>query len=492
MRAAPRAARASLTLSLAFVLVGLGNYAFTLVMARMLTRDAFGVAALVQSFLLFASWLTASGFPWSTARRLARLPDPAEQAAVLRGALVGNLAVATGLAALLLLAIATGVLKLGDQPVLALVLGAAACSLLGLNAAAKGALQGLLKLTTVAAANVLELAVKLTAGVALMAAGLGVIGVAAGILAGTLAATAFTLSMLGRQRLPRARGWGGAAFYRETVAIFGSTGALALLTSLDVFGVKVLSPAASSNTNLALYQAAVTLARVPYFFGSALTTAVFPHIARQLDDPSAATLYLRKALLYLLTFLLPIGLTFLVAPDSSLALFFPASYVTAAPVLRVLALGGVALAAATVLLGALQAVGLSKLAAKLSALTVVLELVALTLAVRAAQGEALLAAVAACFDLALAVLLAALLAVAKGRYFDWRPRARGVFGLTVSASAYAAVLWALPHRGGLTFVAAVAAASAVYGALVIGLKVLSRGDLATLRSGVPPLRALVR
>ena len=98
-------------LSLAFVAVGLGNYAFTLGLAHLLAPDAFGVAMLVQSFLLFASWFASSGFPWSTARRMSGLADRGEQASVLRGALYGNLILATVLGALLLASLALGTLK---------------------------------------------------------------------------------------------------------------------------------------------------------------------------------------------------------------------------------------------------------------------------------------------------------------------------------------------------------------------------------------------
>jgi O-antigen/teichoic acid export membrane protein len=485
------AARGGALLSLAFIAVGLGNYAFTLGLARLLAPDAFGVAMLVQSFLLSASWFAASCFPWSTARRLSGLADRREQASFLRGALAGNLVLATTLAALLLVALAAGWLKLGSQPGAPVVLGAAACSMLGLSAASKGGLQGILRLSSVAAANILEVVTKLAVGLALSAAGFGAVGAVAGILAGTVAATMFTLAALGRNQLLRTRGWPSWQFYAETLPVFAAMGGLAVLTSLDVFAIKVLSPASTSNTTVALYQVAVTLARIPYFFGSAVTTAVFPHIARHRTEPALRTLYLRKALLYLLTFLTPVGLTFLLVPESALLFFFPVTYLPAAPALRVLSMGGVALSVASVLTGSLQAAGLLKAAALAAAGAVASEVlllgVVIPLSLARGQGT-LLVATAAVFDTVMVLLVVLLLVVATRRFFEWRLRPRAALGLAVAALAFSTVLSLIPHQGRGQLIGAVSLALAVYALFVVALGVLSKGDLATLLSGVTPSR----
>jgi hypothetical protein len=96
--------------------MGLSNYAFTLALAHLLTPDVFGVATVVQSFLLFASWMIGAGLPWTAARRLSVLERPREQAAVLRDALLGNLALGTVLSVILLACLAAGLLKLRSQP----------------------------------------------------------------------------------------------------------------------------------------------------------------------------------------------------------------------------------------------------------------------------------------------------------------------------------------------------------------------------------------
>jgi O-antigen/teichoic acid export membrane protein len=484
------AARGTIVLGAAFVVVGLSNYAFTLALAHLLTPDAFGVATVVQSFLLFAAWMIGAGLPWTAARRLSVLNRTQEQAPILRDALLGNLALATVLAVLLLACLAAGVLKLKSEPAAPVVIGAVACATLGITAAAKGALQGLFSLAIVAAANFLEVGVKLAVGVSLAAAGWGATGAALGILSGTVASTVLVLGVLQRRRLLSGRwsGWRLAlAFYRETLPMFSAMAGMAVLASLDVFAIKVLSPVNASNSNAAVYQVAVTLARVPYFLGTAVTAAVFPYLARHQEETAIASLYLRKALFYLVTVLTPVGLTFVLAPASTVFAFFPARYAAAAPVLQVLSIGGVAIAGASVLMGAYQAMGLAGVAAKIAAGAIVVEVVLLGIVfpICLANGtEALLTGTAAVFDAVAMALVFSLLLVARRRFFRWHPRPRGGVGLVLSAAAFAGLLELLPHEGRGQLVMAVSVAGLVYCILLVALRVLSRGDIAAFLHGV--------
>lgn len=488
-RPATTAARGSAMLGSAFVAVGAGNYAFSVALAYALSSGGYGVVALVQSFLLFAAWFTSSGLPWTAARRLAQVDDPADRAAVLKGAIVGNLVIATGLAAVLVALLGAGTLRLGDESGAPLLLGALACSLSGVNAAAKGGLQGLFRFRTVAIANLLEIAVKIGVGVGLAAAGAGPTGAAAGILAGMVVATVFTLVALRDVRLLRSHGFGGIALMRETVPLFAGTAGMALLTSIDLFAVKILSPESRSNSYTGFYQAAVTLARIPYFFASALTTAVFPYVARTSDDRAAAGLYVRKGALFTVVLLAPISLAMVVAPDAVLGALFPAAYAPAAAALRTIAVGTTALALAAFLVGALQAAGRDRLPAIAVLVAVAVEVVGLGLGIPVAAdrgGSAELVVAGVAFDVA-AFGIALTLWIVAWRTFAWRPRPRGAVAFVVAAAGFAFTLNALPHSGRASLALAAAAAAAVYAALAIGLGALSRGDLRTLRSGVPGL-----
>jgi O-antigen/teichoic acid export membrane protein/CelD/BcsL family acetyltransferase involved in cellulose biosynthesis len=489
--AAPEAsvARGSAVLSSAFLVVGAGNYVFSVALAYALSPAGYGVVALVQGFLLFAAWFTSAGFPWTVARRLSQTRDLPARAAALRGALLGNLVVASLLGAVLLVLLATGTLRLGSESAAPLLLAALACSIAGVNAAAKGGLQGLFRFGAVAAVNIVEIVVKLGVGLGLGFAGLGPTGAALGILAGLIVATLFSLVALRDLPLRHTRGFGGAEMLRETMPLFAGTAGMALLTSLDLFGVKVLTPADTSNQLTALYQAAVTLGRIPYFFASALTTAVFPYIARHSADRVAGGLYVRKGVLFIVALLAPISLVFVAAPEAALHALYPARYGDAADALRLTAAGTTFLALATFLVGSLQAVGRDRLSAAVVGGAVALELVGLGIGVPAGVrhgGNAPLLAAGASF-LAVTVLAVVVLYAVSWRTFAWRPRLHGVFAFAVAALAYVLVLRAIPHSSRLGLAVAVVVAGAVYAFLAVALGLLSPGDLRALRSGVPGL-----
>jgi O-antigen/teichoic acid export membrane protein len=484
---ATSAARGSGVLAGAFLVVGAGNYAFTLITAHIIARANYGVLALAQSFLFFTAWFTASGFPWTATRRLSGTTDMAARAAVLRGAMVGNLAVASLLALLLLLLTFTGAFKLGGESAMPIVLAAVTCSLSGVNTVARGGLQGFFRFRTVAFSNILETTVKIALGVGLAAAGWGATGAAVGILAGMVMSTLFSLWSLRAVPLLHTRGFGGWSLVRETVPLFLGTAGMALLTSVDLFAVKLLSPVSGSNDNAALYQASVTLARIPYFFASALTTAVFPHVARTRDNVEAAAMYVRKGILYVVTLLTPISLVMIAEPASVLHLFLPGTYQEAAPALRTIAVGTTFLALATFLVGALQASGRDRMPALLALGAVAVEVVLLAVAIPIGVqhgGAGPLVAAGVAFDIAAIGVGVTLLATAWWQ-FRWQLRLRGPVVFVVASAALVLVLKALPHEGRISLPAASLAAAAVYGVLTVVLGLLSRGDLRTLRAALP-------
>jgi O-antigen/teichoic acid export membrane protein len=485
---APRSsvARGSAVLSFASLVVGVGNYAFSVALAYAVSPSGYGIVALVQGFLLFAAWFTTAGFPWTVARRLSQTQDADARAAALRGALLGNLVVASLLAAALLVLLVTGALRLSGESAVPLLLAALACSVAGVNAAAKGGLQGLFRFGTVAAINIVEIAVKLGVGLSLGFAGLGPTGAALGILAGLIVATLLSLAALRDLPLWHAPGRWGGKLVRETLPLFAGTAGMALIASLDLFGVKVLTPVDRSNELTALYQSAVTLGRIPYFFAFALTTAVFPHIARLARDRAASGLYVRKGVLFIVALLAPISLVLVAVPEATLHSFYPAQYAEAAPVLRLTAVGTIFLALATFLIGSLQAVGRDRLPAGVVAGAVALEIVGLVVSVPMGVrhgGNGPLLAAGATF-MGVTMLAATVLYLACWRIFAWRPRLRGVIVFMFAAAADALVVIAIPHNSRVGLAVAVIAGGAAYALVVVGLGLLSPRDLRALRDGV--------
>lgn len=488
--AATGAARGSVILVAAFVAVGTGNYAFTLVVARLLSLPDYGVVGLVQGFILSAAWLTQAGFPMTAARRLSQDADPAARGAVLRGAILGNLAIAVVLGTVLLALLAAGVLELNQESGAPLVIAAVACSFMGVGQAAKGALQGLFRFGVVGIASLLETGLKLIVGLALVAIGLGPTGAAVGILVGLLASTAFTLAALGDVPLRRGRGFGGLRLVAESLPMFAGFAGIALLTTVDVFVLKVLDTGSRSNLDVGLYSGAVVIARLPVFCAAAMQAAVFPHIARSGSDQERARLFLRKGVLYILALLTPLSLAMMVAPQTVIGVFLKGDFSPAASALRILAVGTIAISVADFVLGALLARSLRWAPPVVTLAVVAPELLLLVVGVRVASAHgtsAALAATALAFDVAAAASALSLCALAMRR-FHWRPRWHGVAAYLAASAGFCAVLAALPHSGliGLALSGAVAAVAYAVIALVGGL--VSRGDLATLWTALPRRR----
>jgi O-antigen/teichoic acid export membrane protein len=479
------AARGSGTLAVAFLVVGAGNYAFTLATAHIIARTDYGVLALATSFLFFTAWFTASGFPWTTTRRLSGNRDVHERAAVLRGAMIGNFAVASALALVLVALTLSGAFKLDGQSAAPVMLAAVTCSLSGVNTVLRGGLQGLFRFRTVAFANIIETTVKIALGVFLAAVGFGATGAAVGILVGMAASTAFSFWSLRHIPFVRTHGFGGWGLLRETIPLFVGTAGMALMTSVDLFAVKLLSPVSGSNDNAALYQASVTLARIPYFFASAMTTAVFPHVARLRHDADAAALYVRKGILYLLTLLTPMSLVMFAEPDDVLKLFLPATYADADIALRTIAVGTTFLALSAFLVGVLQAAGRDRMPALLALGAVIVEVVLLAVLIPGGlHGYGPLVAAGTAFDTA-SVGVAVTLLITAWWQFRWRLKLRGPIVFAMSCAALLAVLEVLPHEGRLSIIAASVAGGIAYAFVAVVFGLLSRGDLRTLRAAVP-------
>ncbi|MFN2581133.1 MAG: oligosaccharide flippase family protein, partial [Candidatus Dormibacteria bacterium] len=481
------AARGSAALALGAIATGGGNYAFSVALAYIVSRDAFGVIGIVQGFLLFAAWFTTAGFPWTVSRRLSATTDPAARAAALRGATVGNLVVATVLAGVLLILLFVGALHLGSESATPVIVGALACSVAGINGAARGALQGLLRFRTVALVNVLEVVVKLGVGLSLAAVGLGPTGAAFGILAGLVAASCVSLWALRDLPVARVSGLGGKALVRETAPLFAATAGMALITSLDLFGVKVLTPSGVSNSAAALYLAAVTLARVPYFLATALTAAVFAHVVRVRDRRDAAGLYVRKGVLYIVALLSPLSLALMALPEPALHLLFPAQYAAAAPALRVAAGGTIFLGVASFLVGALQAMGRDRRPALVVLAAVGVDVIGLAVSVpigSRAGGVGALIAAASAFDVAVVLATTALFAMCW-RLFRWRLSFRRTVAFLICAAVFVVLLEVIPHENRLELIADGWLAACVYVVLTRVLRLLSPGDFATVRSAIP-------
>lgn len=352
-------------LFVAFAWISVLNYGFSLAASRLLSPGDFGLLAFAQALLLLGATILQSGVPWSLAQIVSRSTED-QRAPLVRGALVANVGLAAGLAALTGILYVAGPLRAGlEDPVIAAVV-VVSLLLFAVVSIARAFAQGVAAFPVMATLQVTEVTFKAAAGLALIVAGFGAAGAVGGFAVGAAAAAVLGLGALARLgvRLPGPRQMPSG---HVVGPMFGMLLGLALIFNLDFLAVKLL---VTDRAVSGYYQAAVILASAPYFFvHSVVVPVLFSHLVRgtTLESTRAGTL---GALRLAVTLLLPIEMCLIGAPAVALDLFFPNAYAAAAPVLSLMAIGNLALIVLTTVATAFQATDQTAVPARLILLTV--------------------------------------------------------------------------------------------------------------------------
>lgn len=152
------AARGARWITVAFVIVGLLNYAYSLMLTRLLNVTAYSSFAAGQSMILWASSIATVSVPWALAQGLARARSDAEREAALRFSTLAS--VGSGVfAAAIVGAIAT---RFGDS-ITALTV-AVSTFLIFLGTTTTGWLQGQQRMRPLSALYIAENVLKNLAG----------------------------------------------------------------------------------------------------------------------------------------------------------------------------------------------------------------------------------------------------------------------------------------------------------------------------------------
>jgi O-antigen/teichoic acid export membrane protein len=335
------------------------NYGLGLALAWLLPADRFGVVGTLIALLLLATSVLAAGFPWALARVVAagHGDTNADTAPTFRAALVGNVGLGIVLAAAFVaIQLPTGALLPGVGPVPTL-LAAATIVALALGSVQVGALQGFRRFDAVAATRVLECVAKVVLVVgAVTVLALGIGGVALALLVSAAVAAGWSLWSL-RDRWPGRGPVAAARTFVDAVPLSIATTGFGMLGTLDVLLLGALGHGAGgAAAAVGIYQAAAIIGRAPFFLGSAVSEAVFPHIARARTLVEAHRVTM-TALRFIPLALVPAQLVLLIAPNWALSIVLPAAYADATEPVRVITLGTVGLLVADVLLKALLARG---------------------------------------------------------------------------------------------------------------------------------------
>lgn len=330
------AARGARWITVAFVVVGALNYAYSLMLTRLLNVSAYASFAAGQGLILWASSVATVSVPWALAQGLARARSNAERDAALRFSMLASIGSGV-LAAAIVGAIAT---RFGN---LFTVLAVALSTLLiFLGTTTTGWLQGRQLMRPLSALYVAENVLKNLAGLVLVSVvGLGENGALAGFGIGAV------VMLVRRPRVGHypGRPWRAALanrdLQRRTLRVAGVQAIVSLFVAADVVLVAVLP---GSRALVASYQASAALSRASLFVAGAVATAFFPLLSRQ---ASGATIAARAVQMYAAV-ALPLAAVLATTPPALLSRMFPAQYGAMATLLKYtaavsLATGGVSL-----------------------------------------------------------------------------------------------------------------------------------------------------
>ena len=464
------------------------NYGFGVALTWLLPSAEYGRVGVLLTVLLLSTSVLAAGFPWSLARAMARaegeIDAVTDTAPVIRAALVGNVALGTALAAVLVtVQLTTGALLPGMGTGATLVLGVIIV-LLALGQVLAGGLQGARRFGAVGFSRVGEIVVKVGVGLVLVAfVGLGYLGVLWGLFVSAAVVVAATGWWL-RDRLPGRGPLGGGRMFGSALPMAIGTTAFGMVGTLDI----VLLPAIGGAHGvtlavIAVYQAAAVLARAPYLLGKAISDSIFPFIAKA-ETPQEAHRWFVNGFRWLPLIIIPAQMVLLVSPESVLGLLFPAAYADGADLVRVITIGSAGAIAIDMLRGALFARGQARAVAVRLPAVVALEVVAMLVLVPTfgVMGAAIAYTVA---NLVGALLLAS--AYLRQHDVRWLPL-RTTVGWLGAVGGLVLVVWAAPLAGHLTDLAVMALGLVGYLVVAARLELLPAAEVARVRERLARVR----
>ncbi len=469
-------ARGGMALLIAFVVVGIMNYGYAILMSWLLTVEQFGILGVMQAILAIGVMVVGAGFPWALVQVLTRDQRWDRRGAAFRTALVGNAILGSAVAVLLLFAALAGWFKPADQYLGVLLLTAGAILLTSITSVLSGALHGLLRLRAVSLLQPTEVLVKLVAGAtAVTLFGTQAAGALVGWLAGAVAVIWLAAYLLRHTPFPA----GSTAFnydvVRRTGPLFVGMFGLTLLSYADIIALKLFADSASAEAFAGQYQVAATLARMPYFAASALFVAVFPYVSAHLHVPDLANSYARLTLKYVALFILPTSLVLIIIPEPVTQLFFSVEYGRSADVLPMVALGSIFLSVGYGFGILLQAASNVRMTSLVLPIGVVIEvgIAALLVPSYGIRGAAL-------GLLAAAMVTVLILGPSVVRRFAIQPTLNGSIRYGVALGLLMAALHILPHGSRVETMVTLLAAGLLYLLSTLALGLFTSSDLSNL------------
>jgi glycosyltransferase involved in cell wall biosynthesis/O-antigen/teichoic acid export membrane protein len=325
---APEVVQGARWVTVGLATVGVFNYAYALLLTRLLNVSAYANFAAGQGLILWASNVAVVSVPWVLAQALARATDGAQEHAATRFA--KRVSTGSGIVAGI---IAGFIATRFADPAAASALGVSTLVVF-VGTTTAGWLQGKQRMRSLSVLYVVENLVKNSAGVLLVVVfRLGDAGALAAFGIGGLVMLA---------RWPRSPGQGGqeppggtgtTSLWYRAGRIAGAQGLVSLFVAVDVILVALLP---GSRTLAANYQASATLSRIPVFVAGAIATAFFPALSRGGNTAQLTAMAMRMYA----SVALPLAVILMTAPAHLVALVFPAQYGAVATLLKFTAVTG--------------------------------------------------------------------------------------------------------------------------------------------------------
>lgn len=325
--------RHSLLLMGATLVVGIGNYGFSLAVIWLLSPADFSVVSSLSSLLLVVGNAANAALPWVLARGIGRTDPGSRQRRETVGFTLLASVICGVIAALLVVALSQRYASSGTQ-------AAAAVTAFSIFVAGVivGYLQGLGRFFALAVLSVLEVVIKLGLGMTLAAITHRPAGAITGAAIGTTVIAAYGLFAIWREVQ-----WPTRALVRaaasQAVGVGSVQIAVSLLVTLDII---VGSLRLGHSSALAGYQAMAMFTRVPLFASIAVSMVIYPRLAgAAARDPEFSRTVGATIKMYLA---IAAGSVAIVAtlPPSILREILPARYLASVHLLVPLAVAGLA------------------------------------------------------------------------------------------------------------------------------------------------------
>lgn len=411
-------------LTIATLVVGLLNYAYSLGLTHALDVRDFAVFGAGQALLLSAGTISSTAVPWVLAKALVNARSRHERQQAVWFAVVTNAAL--GLVAGAVVAL----LAVRFAPTPAALVCGGATALVFLSSTTVGLLQGESRFGLLGVLRVADAATKILVGGVLVVLGAGAVGALSAFAVGSSLLVVAGAVLAGRDLRPAAGALRLRHLWVSAAGVAGVQGLVSVLVTADLVLVAVLADDAA---DAATYQASMILSRIPLFLAGAVSASVFPALSKAAG--SGSDLVGTAARLYL-GLVLPFAVALSLVAPAVLGLVFPPEYDDVARLLPVTAAAGLLIGGVSLLTTFFQARSAYTLSIRAQTVGLVVHLLALLLG--EAWGGVLGLAVGAVVGSLLTVVL--LLLAAPG---TWRSAVRPSNGLLLGCAVFAVVLWTL-------------------------------------------------